>query len=105
MLTEHIQDLVPWCMLFANDIALLGEWREEINEKLELWRQAWEAHSFCISRSKTKYMECKFGKRCTNSNLEVKIENDTIPQIIGFKYLGSIIQNDREIEGYVNHRI
>ena len=64
-----------------------------------------EVHGFRISRSKTKYMECKFGKRHTNSNLEVKIGNDTIPKVTTFKYLGSIIQNEGEIEGDVNHMI
>ena len=34
-----------------------------------------------------KYIECKFSKRCTNSNLEIKIGNDTIPQITQFRYL------------------
>ena len=71
----------------------------------EMWRQALEAYNFCISRSKTEYMESKFSKRRTNSNLEVRIEDDTIPQVKRFKYLGSIIQNDGEIEGDVNHRI
>ena len=35
----------------------------------------------------------------------MKIEDDTILEVIRFKYLGSIIQNDKEIERDVNHRI
>ena len=102
---EHIQDSVLQCMLFANDMALVEELREELSGKLELWRQSLEAHGFCIIRSKTKYMECKFSKRCTNSNFQVKNGDNTILQVIRFKYLGSIIQNDGEIEGDMNHRI
>ena len=98
MLTEHIQHPVPQCMLFADDIVLVGESREELNGKQALRKQALEAHGFCLSRSKTKYMEYKFSKRRTNSNLEVKIGDDTIPQVTRFKYLGSIIQSDGEIE-------
>ena len=60
-------------MSFADDIVLVGESREEINEKLELRREGLEAHSFCISGSKTEYIECTFGKRHTNSHLKVKI--------------------------------
>ena len=105
VLTEHIQEPVPQCMLFADDIVLAGESREEINGKLELWRQALETHGFRISRSKTEYMECKFSKRRTSSNVEVKVGDDTIPQVARFKYLGSIIHNDGEIEADVNHRI
>ena len=35
-LTRVIQDEIPWCMLFADDIALVDETRAEINAKLEL---------------------------------------------------------------------
>ena len=84
VLIKHIQDLVPQCMLFTNNIVLIEESREELNGKLELWRKALEAHG------KTKYMEYMFSKRCTNSNLKVKIEDNTI-QVAQFMYLESII--------------
>ena len=35
----------------------------------------------------------------------MKIRDDTVPQIIRFKYLISISQNDGESEGDVNHKI
>ena len=50
-------------------------------------------------------MECKFSKRNSNSNVDVKLGNHTVPQVTRFKYLGSIIQNNGEIEGDVSHRI
>ena len=53
-------------------------------------------------------MNVKLSKRCTNSNLKVKIGDNiyyTIPQVTQFKYLRSIIQNDREIERDANRRI
>jgi len=37
-LTREIQDRVPWCMLFADDIVLVDKHREGVNRKLELWR-------------------------------------------------------------------
>jgi hypothetical protein len=105
VLTKHIQEPVPQCMLFADDIVLVGESREEINGKLELWRQTLEAHGFRLSRSKTEYMECRFSKKRANNSLRVKIGDHNIPQVTRFKYLGSVIQNDGEIEEDVNHRI
>ncbi|RZB64914.1 hypothetical protein D0Y65_041114 [Glycine soja] len=92
-------------MLFADDIVLLGESREELNERLETWRRALETHGFRLSRSKSEYMECKFNKRRRVSNSEVKIGDHIIPLVTRFKYLGSVIQDDGEIEGDVNHRI
>ncbi|KAH1202974.1 LINE-1 retrotransposable element ORF2 protein [Glycine max] len=105
VLTEQIQEIAPRCMLFADDIVLLGESREELNERLETWRRTLETHGFRLSRSKSEYMECKFNKRRRVSNSEVKIGDHIIPQVTRFKYLGSVIQDDGEIEGDVNHRI
>ncbi|KAH1266916.1 UPF0183 protein [Glycine max] len=105
VLTEQIQEIAPRCMLFADDIVLLGESREELNERLETWRRALETHGFRLSRSKSEYMECKFNKSRRVSNSEVKIGDHIIPQVTRFKYLGSVIQDDGEIEGDVNHRI
>jgi len=95
VLTEHIQELAPRCMLFADDVVLLGESREELNGRLETWRQALEAYGFRLSRSKTEYMECNFSRRRSRSTLEVKVGDHIIPQVTRFKYLGSIVQNDR----------
>ncbi|KAL5194660.1 Protein transport protein Sec24-like CEF [Glycine soja] len=105
VLTEQIQEIALRCMLFADDIVLLGESREELNERLETWRRALETHGFRLSRSKSEYMECKFNKSRRVSNSEVKIGDHIIPQVTRFKYLGSVIQDDGEIEGDVNHRI
>jgi len=35
-LTRAIQDEIPWCMLFADDIILVDEMRAGVNVKLEL---------------------------------------------------------------------
>ena len=64
-----------------------------------------KAHGFRVSGSKEEYMDCKFSKRRANPTLEVKIEDDTIPRVTQFRYLGSIIQNDEEVKEDVNHRI
>ena len=50
-------------------------------------------------------MECKFNKKRSSSDLEVKISDHIIPQVERFMYLGSIIQNDREIAEDVTQKI
>lgn len=82
-------------MHFANDIVIVGKLREEVNWKLELWRQTLEVHNFCLSRIKMEYMGSKLSRRRTNLCLEVKIKGHNISQVTQFKYHGSIIQNDR----------
>ena len=37
-LTRALQDEIPWCMLFADDIVLVDETSAGVNAKLELWR-------------------------------------------------------------------
>jgi len=39
-LTRAIQDEIPWCMLFPDDIVLINETRAGVNAKLELWRHS-----------------------------------------------------------------
>jgi hypothetical protein len=104
-LTRSIQENVPWCMLFADDIVLIDESRAGVNAKLELWRQTLEARGFKLSKSKTEYMECRFSKQRSSDGSVVKLGEHEIPVDDSFKYLGSIIQKYGEIDGDVNHRI
>ena len=41
-LTRHMQDKIPWCTLFADDIILMVETKVVVNAKIELWREALE---------------------------------------------------------------
>ena len=104
-LTRHIQEEVPWCMLFADDVVLIDETREGVNAKLELWRGVLESKGFRISRTKTEYMECKFSQNRSRNEGVVKIDNQDIPQSDHFRYLGSIMHKEGDIVDDVAHRI
>eukprot|EP00268_Persea_americana_P005686 TRINITY_DN11935_c0_g1_i1.p1 TRINITY_DN11935_c0_g1~~TRINITY_DN11935_c0_g1_i1.p1 ORF type:complete len:104 (+),score=8.56 TRINITY_DN11935_c0_g1_i1:358-669(+) len=52
-LIAHIQEEIPWFMLFAYDIMLVDEVRDSANVKLERWREAFESKGFKISCTKT----------------------------------------------------
>ena len=58
--TRDIQDDIPWCMLFANDVVLVDKSRAGVNRKLEMWRRTLESKRFRLSRTKTEYMMCDF---------------------------------------------
>ena len=45
-------------MLFEYDIVLIDETLKGVNMKLNLWREVLESKGHCLSRSKTKYIEC-----------------------------------------------
>ena len=53
-ITKSIHEDIPWCMLFTDDIVLIGETKEGVNKKLELWRKILETRGFRLSRSKTE---------------------------------------------------
>ncbi|VFQ98440.1 unnamed protein product [Cuscuta campestris] len=105
VLTQGVQDGVPWCMLFADDIVLIDDTREGLNDKLELWRLALETKGFRISRNKTEYMECRFSGRDTESEVEVRIDSHLVPKVDRFRYLGSVIQADGELDADVGHGV
>ena len=50
-------------------------------------------------------MECKFSKQGIRDYIIVTLDGQKIPMSSHFKCLSSIIQNDREINSDVNHRI
>ncbi|XP_070030106.1 uncharacterized protein [Nicotiana sylvestris] len=105
VLSYHIQREVPWCMLFANDIVLIDETRSGVNARLEVRRQTLESKGFKLSRTKTKYLKCKFSDGTHDADVEVKLDDQVISKRASFKYLGSIIQANREIDEDVAHRI
>ncbi|KAJ0170897.1 hypothetical protein K1T71_013669 [Dendrolimus kikuchii] len=102
-LTAEVQDEAPWCMLFADDIVLVDEDGVALQNKLNRWRQALEGVGLKISRTKTEYLFCDFGG--TSSAVPLKLQSVTLPCNPEFKYLGSLLQNNCDIERDVRRRI
>ncbi|KAG5591582.1 hypothetical protein H5410_042096 [Solanum commersonii] len=104
-MTWSIQEEVPWCMLFVDDIVLIDETRDRVNARLEVWRQALESKGFRLSRTKTEYLRCKFSDVLDEVDVEVRLATQIIPKKESFKYLGSVIQGSGDIDDDVTHRI
>ncbi|XP_070025488.1 uncharacterized protein [Nicotiana sylvestris] len=103
--SRHNQGEVLRCMLFTDDIVLIDEMRSGVNARLEVWRQTLESEGSKLSRTKTEYLECKFSDGTDDADVEVKLDAQVIPKRVSFKYLGSIIQGNEEIDEDVAHRI
>jgi len=101
--TRDIQGDIPWCMLFTDDVVLVDESHAGVNRKLELWRQTLESKGFRLSRTKTEYMRCDFG--ATHEEGDVSLEGQVVPKRDTFRYLGSMLQRDGDIDEDVSHRI
>ena len=106
-LTQEVQREAPWDMLFADDVVVCGNRRDEIEERLELWRGAMEDRGMKLSRQKTEYLKLKAkGEGGDNEeDTEVKLQGEAIAQVREFKYLGSIVQEDGGSDKEVTKRI
>jgi hypothetical protein len=88
-----------------------GTWVRELalhyflyNYWLELWRQTLESKGFRISRTKTEYMRCDFGTTISEDG-DVSLGGPVVPKKDTFRYLGSMLQRDGDIDEDVSHRI
>ncbi|KAF1892589.1 hypothetical protein Lal_00011056 [Lupinus albus] len=78
MLTEHIQEQATKSLLFADNCILVGELREELNRKLEMWRQVLEVHIFRIfdvrlHKVDKAYSRCKDWRSYHTKSLNLSI--------------------------------
>jgi hypothetical protein len=101
---RDIQGVIPLCMLFADDVVLVDESRTGVDQKLELWRRTLEAKGFRLSRSKIEYMKCDFSAT-TQEEWDVRLDGQVVPKKDTFRYLGSILQKDGDIDEDLSHRI
>lgn len=76
---------------------LINETSEGINQKLVFWRRILEIKGFRISRSKAKYMHCKFSQH-KKSGVEVKLNGISKRECKQFRYLCSTFQNNDIID-------
>src|SRR5215467_3203829 len=89
-------------MVHAIDMVVIADTAEEVNEMLEV-RKALEGKGLKVNRAKTEYMECKWekGQRVVG---DVKIQGKSIKKVGEYKYLGSVMQEDGEINREVEAR-
>ncbi|KAK3562534.1 hypothetical protein QTP86_001253 [Hemibagrus guttatus] len=100
-LSEEVRQESPWTMMFADDIVICSESREQVEESLERWRFALERRGIKVSRSKTEYM-------CVNEREgsgTVRLQGEEVKKVQEFKYLGSTVQSNGECGKEVKKRV
>jgi hypothetical protein len=63
-----------------------------------------EAKCFSLSRSKTEYMKCDFSA-ATQKEGDVRLDCQVVSKKDTFRYLGSMLQKNGDIDEDVSHRI
>ena len=102
-MTDDIREEAPWTMMFADDIVIFSESKEQVEEKLESWRYALERRGMKVNRRKTEYM-C-VNERQDNSSGTVKMQGEEVAKVEDFKYLGSTVQSNGECGREVKKRV
>ncbi|KAK3524375.1 hypothetical protein QTP70_028018, partial [Hemibagrus guttatus] len=100
-LSEEVRQESPWTMMFADDIVIRSESREQVEENLERWRFALERRGMKVSHSKTEYM-------CVNEREgsgTVRLQGEEVKKVQEFKYLGSTVQSNGECGKEVKKRV
>ena len=87
-LTDEVRREPPWTMLFADDIVICEETREEVERRLESCRYALERRGMKISWTKIEYLCINRG----NDKETLKMEDTKVQRVKEFKYLGSTVQ-------------
>ena len=100
-LTEDIRKEAPWDMLFADDIVQSRQNHRELQENLEIWRNAVEKRGLKVSRSKTEYL--RVGS--VDDGEELKLPRKKVKRARNFKYLVSTVSSDGRCEEEVRRRI
>ena len=102
-MTNEIREEAPWTMMFADDIVICSESKEQVEEKLESWRYALERRGMKVNRRKTEYM-C-VNERQDNCSGTVKMQGEEVAKVEDFKYLGSTVQSNGECGREVKKRV
>ncbi|KAK3570342.1 hypothetical protein QTP86_017287 [Hemibagrus guttatus] len=100
-LSEEVRQESPWTMMFADDIVICSESREQVEENLERWRFALERRGMKVSHSKTEYM-------CVNEREgsgTVRLQGEEVKKVQELKYLGSTVQSNGECVKEVKKRV
>ena len=85
---------------FADDIALVAHSQKDIQEKTGLVESYASAVGLTISEAKSKIM-----KMNTKSNENIRVKNKALEEVNEFKYLGSFLTTDSDINKEITSRI
>ncbi|KAK6754463.1 hypothetical protein RB195_013455 [Necator americanus] len=93
-ITKEIQKQHPWTLLFADDVMLAAESRDDLQKQAPSWKDRLQQHGLHLNTSKTEYMEC--GPRIEDGS--IRVDGTELNKVNCFKYLGSKVTSTGDID-------
>ncbi|ETN86452.1 hypothetical protein NECAME_16316 [Necator americanus] len=90
-ITKEIQNQHPWTLLFADDVMLASESRDDLQKQVQSWKDQLQQYGLRLNTPKTEYMEC--GPSIEDGS--VRVDGTELNKVNCFKYLGSKVQSWR----------
>ncbi|KHJ44565.1 hypothetical protein D918_05230 [Trichuris suis] len=97
--TRDLQTPYPHTMLYADDVVLTAESRQELEEKVITWKNRLALYGLKLNLRKTEYME--FGSQ-TPGTISV---HEPLTKALTFKYLGSYLSYEGGVTTDVSAKI
>ncbi|KAK6750120.1 hypothetical protein RB195_002233 [Necator americanus] len=79
-ITKEIEKQHPGTLLFADDVMLASESRNDLQKQIQSWK---EQYGLCLNTSKTEYMEG--GPRIEDGS--IRVDSTELNKVNCFKYL------------------
>ncbi|KAK6737186.1 hypothetical protein RB195_019713 [Necator americanus] len=93
-ITKEIQKQHPWTLLFADDVMLASESRDDLQKQVQSWKDQLQQYGLRLNTSKTEYMEC--GPRIEDGS--IRVDGTELNKVNCFKYLGSKVTSTGDID-------
>ncbi|VDP49141.1 unnamed protein product [Heligmosomoides polygyrus] len=99
-IVNHLEEGPLRTILYADDIALVPNSREELEEKVQLWQGTLAGDGLLLNVRKTKFIS---SEQCTEPILDCK--GEVIEKVEQFRYLGSDLSEEGSVDQAVKGRI
>ena len=98
--TRSIQRSAPWCLLYADDVMVANETCGGLQQDVQQWKNKLAEVGLKLNVGKTEHLEIG-----TQTETTIKVDGVEVPKTNTFKYLGSFLQSDGQVDKEVEARI
>ncbi|EYC46253.1 hypothetical protein Y032_0403g824 [Ancylostoma ceylanicum] len=99
-ITRDLQRPAPWTLLYADDVMLASEQKEDLQRQTQAWSERLALFGLRLNVKKTEYMRTNLDKPST-----IQVDGNDLRRTDYFKYLGSTLSADGNLAHEVVARV